>query len=129
MLFCLAHHGSLTCLQVLQLLANYSIVSAPMFKGGTDTCVGFLDLNDVLAAILAWFIKHNVPAGDRLAKLQQAGVLDVHHAHARAHVLAPSLGLEQETCHTTFILISTVVIRLTPLNGCGVECLCGVSEG
>lgn len=88
-------------LQVLQLLANYNIVSAPIFKAGTDTCLGFLDLNDVLAAILAWFSKHNVPDGDRLAKLQKAGVLDVQWSIAERQVQGQHVSAGRQTTRFT----------------------------
>lgn len=62
-----SHH-----LQVLRLFAVHNILSAPIFEANTSHCSGFLDLVDILQAVLSWF-NVRADAADRTDKLKKAG--------------------------------------------------------
>ena len=59
-------------LQVLRLFAIHNILSAPIFEANTSHCSGFLDLVDILQAVLSWF-NVRADAADRTDKLKKAG--------------------------------------------------------
>ncbi len=57
---------------MLRLFAIHNILSAPIFEANSSRCSGFLDLVDILQAVLSWF---NVrPENcERADKLKRAG--------------------------------------------------------
>lgn len=60
--------------QVLRLFASRDILSAPVFAAGTDTCRGFVGVDDILRAMLGWasVAADPSPAG-RAEGLRRAG--------------------------------------------------------
>ncbi|KAK9865169.1 hypothetical protein WJX84_010351 [Apatococcus fuscideae] len=58
--------------QVLRLFAVHNILSAPIFEANSSHCSGFLDLVDILQAVLSWF-NVRADAADRTDKLKKAG--------------------------------------------------------
>jgi hypothetical protein len=56
-----------------QVFASRNILSAPIFDSSQSRCLGFLDLGDILEAVLGWFKLSSLPDVDRLEALKKAG--------------------------------------------------------
>jgi len=60
--------------QVLRLFASRDILSAPVFAAGTDACRGFVGVDDILRALLAWAAIASDPSpAARAEGLRRAG--------------------------------------------------------